>query len=201
MTKLVGLTGGIGSGKTTVGNMFAALGVLVYNSDTEAKKLMETSVELKKALKNLLGEAAYKGERLNKTYISEQIFQNKSLLNTMNSIVHPAVRKHFLAWAKCHNTVYVIQEAAIIFEIGSQDFYDKIILVTAPENVRIERIMERNPEFSVEEVKARMQNQWQDSEKIKVSDYVIENLDLKKTQATVVQVHRTLLATPQSDSF
>lgn len=199
MSKLVGLTGGIGSGKTTVGNMFAALGVPVYNSDTEAKALMETSVEVKKALKNLLGEAAYKDERLNKTYISEQVFHNKSLLNTMNSIVHPAVRKHFSAWAKCQKAVYVIQEAAIIFEIGSQDFYDKIILVTAPENVRIERIRERSPEISVKEVKARMQNQWMDSEKMKVSDYVIENLDLKKTQAAVVQVHRTLLVTPLYD--
>lgn len=194
MSKLVGLTGGIGSGKTTVGGMFAELGVPVYNSDTEAKKLMETSIEVKKALKNLLGEQAYTDERLNKTYISEQIFTTKSLLDRINSIVHPAVRKHFLEWAASQKTGYVIQEAAIIFEIGSQDFYDKTILVTAPENVRIKRIKKRNTEVSTQDIEARIQNQWKDSEKIKLAHYVLENLDLEKTQAAVLDIHQKLLA-------
>lgn len=199
MSKLVGLTGGIGSGKTTVGGMFAELGVPVYNSDTEAKKLMETSMEVKKALKDLLGEKAYTGKRLNKTYISEQIFTTKSLLNSINSIVHPAVRKHFLEWASRQKTAYVIQEAAIIFEIGSQDFYDKTILVTAPENARIKRIKKRNSGVSTQDIKARIQNQWKDSEKIKLSNYVIENLDLKKTEAAVLKVHQALSKLPEVD--
>ena len=191
--KYVGLTGGIGSGKTTVGRMFSELGVPVYNSDNHAKQLMETSKTVKKALKTLLGEAAYKNKRLNKTFISEQIFNDKSLLGKLNSIVHPAVRTHFLAWSKQQKAPYVIQEAAIIFEIGSQNFYDKIILVTAPENLRIERIMGRDPKSSATTIKARMRNQWEDTRKIDASDYVIENLDLKTTGRQVLKIHRTLL--------
>ncbi|MGB6151114.1 MAG: dephospho-CoA kinase [Pricia sp.] len=192
MGKLVGLTGGIGSGKTTVALMFAALGVPVYNSDTEAKRLMETSGEVKKALIDLLGNQAYEGQRLNKTYISKRVFATKSLLDKINSIVHPAVRKHFLAWAERQETVYVIQEAAIIFEIGSQDFYDKTILITAPESARIERIKKRDAGLSEEDIKARMRNQWNDSEKMKRADYIIENLDLEKTEALVFEVHQEL---------
>lgn len=191
--RYVGLTGGIGSGKTTVGKMFAELGVPVYNSDDQAKQLMETSTPLKKALKTLLGEAAYMGERLNKTFISERVFTDKPLLNKMNSIVHPAVRSHFLAWSKQQKTPYVIQEAAIIFEIGSQDFYDKIILVTAPEYIRIERVKERDSQNDPATIKARMQNQWEDTKKIDASDYVIENLDLKTTELQVLEIHRALL--------
>ncbi len=191
--KYVGLTGGIGSGKTTVGKMFSELGVPVYNSDNQAKQLMETSKTVKKALKTLLGEAAYKNKRLNKTFISEQVFNDKSLLGKLNFIVHPAVRTHFLAWSKQQKAPYVIQEAAIIFEIGSQDFYDKTILVTAPENLRIERIMDRDPQSSSTAIKARMQNQWEDARKIEASDYVIENLDLKTTERQVLNIHRAIL--------
>ncbi|HEA21816.1 hypothetical protein LCGC14_0858610 [marine sediment metagenome] len=193
MCKFVGLTGGIGSGKTTVGRMFTELGVPVYNSDTEAKNLMETSIEVIDALKDLLGEGAYTQERLNKTYVSEQIFSNKSLLDKLNAIVHPAVREHFLQWSTKQNTIYVIQEAAIIFEIGSQDFYSKTILVTAPENTRIKRIKKRNVGTSSQDIKARIQNQWNDSEKIELADFVIQNIDLKKTETEVLRVHTTLL--------
>jgi len=191
--KYVGLTGGIGSGKTTVGKMFTELGVPVYNSDDQAKQLMETSKTVKKALKTLLGEAAYKDKRLNKTFISEQVFNDKSLLGKLNSIVHPAVRTHFLAWSKQQKAPYVIQEAAIIFEIGSQDFYDKTILVTAPENLRIERIMDRDPQSSPTAIKARIQNQWEDARKIDASDFVIENHDLKTTERKVLNIHRAIL--------
>lgn len=193
MCKFVGLTGGIGSGKTTVGQMFSQLGVPIFNSDTEAKDLMETSIDVINALKDLLGEGAYRKERLNKTYISEQIFSNKFLLDKINAIVHPAVREHFLRWSQSQNTVYVIQEAAIIFEIGSQDFYAKTILVTAPENTRIKRIKKRNVGTSSQAIKARMQNQWNDSEKIELADFIIENIDLKKTETEVLKVHTTLL--------
>lgn len=191
---VVGLTGGIGSGKTTVGSMFEELGVPVYNSDEEAKKLMVTSNEVKQAIIRLLGEKAYPDGKLDKAYISRRIFANESLLLKMNAIVHPAVRKHFLKWAEKQKFPYVIQEAAIIFEIGSQEFYNSIILVTAPKEIRIERIMKRNENTSKKSVEARMQNQWEDSEKIKGSDYVIENLDLVRTRAEVAKVHQALLA-------
>lgn len=190
---LVGLTGGIGSGKTTVAQFFTALGIPVYNSDTEAKKLMETSHKVKNAIKRLLGEEAYQGQSLNKTYISQQVFKDRPLLDKLNGIVHPAVRTDFLAWAEQQNAPYVIQEAALIFEIGSEDFYDMIILVTAPETIRIDRIMERDPDSTSENIKARMRNQWSDSQKTDASDYIIENLDLEKTESQVLKVHRALL--------
>ncbi len=190
---LVGLTGGIGSGKTTVAQFFMALDVPVYNSDTEAKRLMETSDELKSAIKRLLGEEAYNEQRLNKTYISQRVFNDRQLLNKLNEIVHPAVRTDFSVWAEQQKAPYVIQETALIFEIGSADFYDKIILVTAPETIRIERILEREPNSTPETVQARMRNQWNDSQKIDSSDYIIENLDLGNTEIQVRKVHAALL--------
>lgn len=191
---IVGLTGGIGSGKTTVGTLFEELGVPVYNSDEEAKKLMATSSKVKQAIIRLLGKEAYADGKLDKTYISGRIFADESLLVKMNAIVHPAVRKHFLKWVEKQKFPYVIQEAAIIFEIGSQEFYDRIILVKAPKEIRVERIMKRNKYASKESVEERMQNQWEDAKKIKGSDYVIENLDLVQTRAEVVKVHQALLA-------
>ena len=190
---IVGLTGGIGSGKTTVGKMFCELGVPVYNSDDEAKRLMESSSEVKKAVKKLLGKEAYLGKRLNKIYISKLIFKNENLLAAINSIVHPAVRMDFLSWSKRQKYPYVIQEAAIIFEIGSQDLYDKIILVTAPSKMRLDRIMARDKASSKKSIKARMENQWDDSTKKAASHYVIENLDIELTRAEVLAVHHALL--------
>jgi len=190
---IVGLTGGIGSGKTTVGKMFSELGVPVYNSDDEAKRLMEDSTEVKRAVKKLLGNEAYLGKKLNKPYISQLIFKNKNLLTAMNSIVHPAVRKDFLLWSQRQKYPYIIQETAIIFEIGSQDFYDKIILVTAPSEIRIDRIMARDKASSKKSIMARMENQWDDRSKKTVAHYVIENLDVERTRAEVLAVHNALL--------
>lgn len=136
---IVGLTGGIGSGKTTVAGFFKELGVPVYNSDKEARKLMKNSKKVKKAIIELLGEDAYKGKKLNKTHISDRIFTNEKLLQKLNSIVHPAVRNHFLKWKNRQDAPYVIQETALVFENNSQDFYDKIILVVAPKAFRIQR--------------------------------------------------------------
>ena len=194
--KFIGLTGGIGSGKSTVAQIFMDLGVAVYNSDTRAKGLMETSETLKKAIQKLLGEEAYVGQRLNKTYISNRIFNDKTLLEQLNAIVHPAVRTDFLAWAEQPKMPYVIQEAAIIFEIGSQNFYDQVILVTAPENIRIKRIMERDRLSTEESIQARMRNQWSDSKKAAIANYCIENVNLKKTKNQVLQIHHNLLNTP-----
>ena len=189
---IVGLTGGIGSGKTTVAKFFVELGVPVYNSDKEAKKLMKSSKKVKKEIIELLGENAYKGKRLNKIYISDKIFKNKSLLTELNSIVHPAVRKHFLRWTKRQDSPYVIQETAIIFENSGQDFYDKIILVTAPEEERIQRVMARSG-ISKNAILARLKNQWLDIKKEPLSDYVIVNLKLTKTKIKVEEVHNAIL--------
>ena len=189
---IVALTGGIGSGKTTVGKMFVDLGVPVYNSDQWAKKLMGSSKKIKKAITQLLGEQAYDGNELNKKYISEVVFNNKLLLQDLNKIVHPAVREHFSSWARKQDYPYVIQEAAIIFENKGHEFYDKIVLVTAPEKTRIERVISRDG-VSEKEILARMDNQWSDQKKIALSDFVIENNDLQRTQKQVQTIHNLLL--------
>lgn len=190
---VVGLTGGIGSGKTAVAKMFRALNVPVYNSDKEAKRLMKSSKKVRKAIIKLLGEDAYKGKKLNKTYISNSIFTNKGLLQKLNSIVHPVVKKHFSAWVKKQNAPYVIQETAIIFENLSEDNYDKIVLVTAPKETRLERVMSRDG-VSKKKVMERMSNQWDDYIKVKKSDYVIENIHLEDTKSEVIRIHNQLLA-------
>jgi len=189
--KIVGLTGGIGSGKTTVAKLFKELGVPVYNSDLRAKKLMKNSGEIRTAVIDLLGKDSYVLERLNKKYIADKVFSNKELLQKLNAIVHPAVRNDFLRWVKSKKTPYVIQEAAILFENSSYSNFDKIILVKAPKKVRLERILERD-NGSKEEILARMENQWDDSEKIPLSDYIIENIDLDQTKLQVEQIHRQL---------
>jgi len=189
---IVGLTGGIGSGKTTVAIFFKELGVPVYSSDKEARKLMKRSKRMKKAIIELLGEDAYKGKKLNKIYISSKIFNNKELLQELNSIVHPAVKKHFLKWTKKQDFPYVIQETALIFENKSQDFYDKIVLVTAPKSQRIQRVSDRDGITGVQ-VEERLKNQLEDSEKIPLAHYVIENTDLSKTKKKVSEVHTALL--------
>ena len=188
---IVGLTGGIGSGKTTVAKLFKELGVPVYNSDLRAKKLMKNSREIRTAVIDLLGKDSYVLERLNKKYIADKVFSNKELLQKLNAIVHPAVRNDFLKWVKSKKTPYVIQEAAILFENSSYSNFDKIILVKAPKKVRLERILERD-NGSKEEILARMENQWDDSEKIPLSDYIIENIDLDQTKLQVEQIHRQL---------
>jgi dephospho-CoA kinase len=189
---IVGLTGGIGSGKSTVAKMFKKLGVPVYNSDKKAKRLMKTSKKLRTSIKKLLGEDAYDGKKLNKAFIANKVFWDKSLLHELNGIVHPAVREDFNAWTKNQKAPYVIQEAAILFENGLHEFYDRIILVTAPEQVRLKRVLERDGTSSTD-ILARMGNQWPDARKIKLSDHVIENLILEDTILKVEELHKLLL--------
>jgi len=190
--KIVALTGGIGSGKSTVAKMFKGLGAPVYDSDSEAKKLLQRSSALKKELILLLGEEAYLYEKLNKTYVAGKIFGNKEMLQKMNKIVHPAVREHFLIWAKKQTAPYVIQEAAIIFENGNQHYYDAIIHVTAPQESRIQRVMKRDGATKAQ-ILARMMNQWDDDEKNALSDFIIPNLNIGETANKVSAIHRALL--------
>ncbi|CAM3488719.1 dephospho-CoA kinase [Zobellia roscoffensis] len=189
----VGLTGGIGSGKTTVAKMFQELGVPCYNSDEQAKYLMQKSPQLIREIKGLLGDEAYVSGELDRAYISQQVFNNKELLEKLNAIVHPAVRRDFVNWANQQKSDYVIQEAAIIFEIGSQDFYDCIVLVTAPKEIRIDRVMKRDASSTAESIETRMKNQWDDTKKIEASNYVIQNDNIEQTKVQVLDVHRDIL--------
>ncbi|WP_150451672.1 dephospho-CoA kinase [Arenibacter lacus] len=190
--RIVGLTGGIGSGKSTVAAMFRELGVPVYNSDTEAKWLMGNSESLKQQIIALLGEGSYKDGALNRAYISQRVFKNGELLKDLNKIVHPAVAQHFKEWAQQQNSAYVIQEAAIIFENGNQGRYDQIILVTAPLESRVNRVVKRDG-VSPEQVMERVENQWEDAKKAPLSHFVINNIDLKSTASQVAEIHGKLL--------
>lgn len=189
---IVGLTGGIGSGKTTVGKLFKNLGIPVYNSDKQAKKLMKSSKTVRNEVKKLLGDEAYVDNKLNKAYVASKVFNNKDLLQQLNAIIHPAVRKHFQKWVKKKKSPYVIQETAILLENSMQAFYDKIVLVTAPEEVRIARIKERDSSTD-DQIKVRMQNQWNDKRKVPLADFIIENKELNQTVIKVKEVHGLLL--------
>ncbi|WP_299536431.1 dephospho-CoA kinase [Ulvibacterium sp.] len=190
--KIVGLTGGMGSGKSTIAHMFKEMGVPVYNSDERAKKLMVSSKTARKKIIELLGTRAYSGKKLNRSYIAEMVFKDKGMLKKLNGIVHPLVRKSFKSWAGRQTYPYVIQEAAIIFENKNQDFYDKIILVTAPKEVRLNRILKRDGSQR-EKILERMGNQWPDSKKIPLADFVVNNKDLAKTRLKVEGIHSSLL--------
>lgn len=190
---VVGLTGGIGSGKSTVGEMFVELGVPVYNSDVRAKRLMNTSKKIRKGLIELFGKEAYLDGKLNRTYIAEKVFNNSNLLAELNSIVHPRVRKNFLKWVKKQQGSYVIQETALLFENNAQELYDKVLLVTAPKELRIQRVINRD-KSSKEQIMARMNNQLEDEAKTKLADYIIENIELESTFEKVLTIHRRILA-------
>ena len=191
MIKILGLTGGIGSGKTTVAKMFEALGVPVYNADQSAKMLMQSSQDLKDKIKQLLGEDAYTENRLNKAFISEKIFNNKVLLSQINALVHPEVARDFNSWLTLQTSVYVIKEVAILFETAAEDQFDYILTVTAPEAIRIQRIIERD-QISLTKIKAVISNQLQDSEKTVKSDFVILNTDLNDTKNQVYDIHNKI---------
>jgi dephospho-CoA kinase len=190
--KTVGLTGGIGSGKTTVAQMFKDLGVPVYNSDDAGKRLMAQNNKVKTAIVKLLGAKAYTGQELNTKYIAEKVFNDAELLQKLNKIVHPAVKNDFNSWVKDQNTPYVIQEAAILFENGSYTFFDDMILVQAPKKIRIARVKERD-NVSEKDILERMQHQWSYSKKKKLADYVILNNKLSDTVLQVNKVHDQLI--------
>lgn len=189
---IVGLTGGIGSGKTTVANFFKELGVPVYIADVEAKKLMNKSKVLQRKIKKLFGEDSYLNNELNRPFIASKIFNNEALLQEMNAIVHPKVGKHFKKWAEKQSAPYVIKEAAILFENNSYVHCDFVVTVIIDEEVRIQRILERDNTTKAK-VRAIMDNQWNDEDKVKLSDFVIKNYMLKDTENQVLAIHKKLL--------
>jgi dephospho-CoA kinase len=189
---IVGLTGGIGSGKTTVAKQFNVLGIPVYIADEEAKKLMRKSKIIKRKLIQLFGDKAYIKDELNKPFIANIIFNDKSYLEKMNAIIHPRVARHFSKWVLKQTASYVIKEVAILFENNGYKQCDYVITVTAPKETRIERLLKRD-DSTKEKINAIMKNQWSDNDKIKLSDYVIDNITLKNTKQQVLEIHRRIL--------
>ena len=192
---IVGITGGIASGKTYCAGIFESLGVPIYYSDSRAKKLMVENSSVVDQIKSIFGKESYFSDgTLNRKHLSNQIFSNKELLKKMNAIVHPAVRSDFMAWGKVElqHSPYIIQESAIAVETGSYKTMDKLIVVDAPRDERVQRVMRRDSS-SREEVLKRMNNQLPSVEKRKVADYIIDNHNDPKIVARVLSIHFILL--------
>lgn len=190
-TKIIGLTGGIGSGKTTVANYFESFGVPVYIADDEAKKIMQTP-EIIEAIVNEFGTSILNNGVLDRKKLAKLVFEDEIKLQKLNQIIHPAVKKHFDFWLKQHATApFVIKEAAILFESGSYKDCDQIICVVAPLETRIQRVLTRDQTTFVE-VQNRINNQWSDEKRISKSDYIIENIDITKTKSQVQKILKKL---------
>ncbi|HEU0136295.1 MAG TPA: dephospho-CoA kinase [Flavobacterium sp.] len=196
MTKIIGLTGGIGSGKTTVAAYFQSWGVPVYIADDAAKSVMEQPAIVTQ-IRSIFGETIFDYGQLNRKKLADIVFANPQLLKQLNAVIHPAVGEHFRNWiTKYHKEPFVIKEAAILFESGSYQDCDAIITVTAPIELRIERVMDRD-KSTREEILKRIENQWDDARKIANSDYVIHNITpadtLRQTREIFDNLHNSTL--------
>jgi dephospho-CoA kinase len=185
----VGITGGIGSGKTVVCQVFLKLGAPVYFADVEAKLLSETDRGIRKDLKALLGKDIYSGRTLDRSKMSDLVFGNRILLDGVNRIIHPKVAMHFQAWCREHARFdYIIQESAILFESSAYLLFDKTVTVTAPEELRIQRTVSRKS-MTLEKIKAIMQNQMPEHEKVARSHHVILNDGAKLILPQILKLH------------
>jgi dephospho-CoA kinase len=193
--KLIGLTGGIGSGKSTVASIFLSLEIPVYQSDVRARELMNTDTTLRQHIINLLGKKAYlpSGEA-DRPWIANRVFTDKSLLQQLNEIIHPAVAADVSKWASTGQNLhapYLIKESAILFEEELTASLDAVILVIAPEAMRIERVMQRD-QITREKVLERINNQWPDSKKIPLADYIIYNDGVRSLIEQVLDIDKII---------
>jgi dephospho-CoA kinase len=195
MSLRIGITGGIGSGKSTVCSIFTEMGIPVYDSDFNAKRLMVEDEDLRMGIVGLLGEEAYlEGyTKLNRKHIAEIVFSAPPILAQLNALVHPAVQKDYEKWHEYNSVLpYTLKEAALIFETGGHKQLDKVIMVYAPEELRIRRVTERDA-ASADEVMDRIKRQIPDYEKMLLSDFIIFNDGNHLLIPQIVKVHQTLL--------
>ena len=184
----VGITGGIGSGKTFVCQVLETMGYPVFYSDKEAKKIIVSNKIVKKSIIDLFGKEAYTDSgKINTSFLSKQIFNDKTLLNKMNGIVHPAVRLAFKEWATGQKSKIVFNEAAIIFETGIYKNYKHVVLVTAPKDLKIKRITKRD-QSTIEQIENRMKNQWTDQKKAEFTNLTINNYEQSMLIPQIVDV-------------
>jgi dephospho-CoA kinase len=189
----IGLTGGIGSGKTLVCQIFEKLGVAVYYADQAARTLMNTDEELKSGIKGMFGEETYGKEGLNRQYLAELVFVDGEKLAGLNTLVHPRVRKDFLKWTELQvKAPYVVEEAAILFESGAYAEMDQSVLVYAPEGLRIKRVMERDG-VDREEVLLRMRHQYSEEKKMALADHILVNDGIRMLLPQVIELHNMIL--------
>lgn len=192
MTKIIGLTGGIGSGKTSIARHIQSLGIPVYISDDASKKIL-TLPQTLQAIKQLFGTAVFENEKLSREKLSKTVFNNPENLEKLNQIIHPLVKLDFQSWLRQHkHAPLVVKETAILFESGSAKDCDAIITVTAPETIRIQRVVERD-KTDVQSVINRINNQWTDVMRIAKSDFVIENIDFNKAVAKTDEILKIMM--------
>jgi len=188
----IGITGGIGSGKTFICRLFEALGIPVYNADEEAKRLMNTDIRIKEKLIAQFGEATYKDGLLDRAFLANMVFSDKNKLELLNGIVHPIVIQEAKDWAERQTTRYSLKEAALLFESGSYKELDYTILVTAPMDIRIQRVIERDG-ATEQQVQERMNKQLSDEEKLQLADFVIVNDGITPLLPQVWTLHQKFL--------
>lgn len=193
MAVMIGLTGGIGSGKSVVAKVFATLGIPVFNADDEAKRIMQSSTEIKTKLIEQFGTDIYNAHGLDKEKLASIVFNNSFQLQLLNAIVHPVTIQAAKDWAAKQTSPYVIKEAALIFESGAADGLFKVIGVTAPLSIRIHRVMQRDG-ITKEQVDARMRNQISDTIKMRLCDYVIENNNQQMVIPQVLEIDKAIRA-------
>jgi dephospho-CoA kinase len=191
MSIIIGLTGGIGSGKSTVAKIFAQLGIPVLDADATAKHLMNNDESIKSALIKTFGEDVYMDHQLNRQFLAKLVFEDAFKLNQLNAIVHPVAIQYAKEWALKQSAPYVIKEAALFFESGSSEGVDKMIGVTAPKHIRIQRVMQRDA-ISRDEVIKRMDHQLDDSLKMKLCDWVIQNDEMHLLIPQVLAIHQEI---------
>ena len=190
--KKIGITGSIGSGKTYVSKVFESLGIPVFNADNEAKKIMSCSFDLINSIKNEFGDDIYDKHSLNKRKLASIVFSDSKKLKKLNSLVHPFVKQEFLNWCKKQKSPYVIKEAAILFESNSYKELDSVICISAPKNLRIDRVKARDGSKDYE-INNRIKNQFSQVEKENLSDYIIVNDEKELLLTQIISIHEKLI--------
>jgi len=187
----IGITGGIGTGKSLICKIFETLGVSVYDADSRAKYVMTTDRILISQIKKEFGDLSFGNDgSLNRKYLSETVFSDPEKLSVLNGLVHPRVRLDWANWIEEHkHEPYLLREAALLYEAGASELVDKVIVVTAPEPMRIARVLRRDAHRTAEQIKEIMQRQWPEEEKIKRADFVIHNDERELVVPQVIKLH------------
>lgn len=193
----IGLTGGIGSGKSTVAKIFEVLGIPVYYADTEAKRLMNSNEKIKESLRQHFGEATYKNEELDRKYLADIVFNNPEKLELLNALIHPVTIKDAEEWMQRQAAPYSIKEAALLFESGAAENLDFVIGVYAPQALRIKRVMKRD-NLSQDEIVKRINRQVNEEMKMKLCDFVITNNEQELLIPQVLKLHQHFISLANS---
>jgi dephospho-CoA kinase len=190
----IGITGGIGAGKTTVTQIFSLLGVPVYYADERAKYILHHDEKVKQLVVKHFGDLSYKDAKLNTVFLTKEVFSDDEKLAKLNSFVHPRVKLDFEEWMKEQHSAYILKEAALLYEAGSYKDLDKVIAVFSPVELRIKRVLVRDPQKTEASVKSIMQKQMSDEEKIGKANYVIYNDDTRLLIPQVIKLHELFSA-------